>query len=216
MRQHRDVDHSVNAGDVVGASESLISGRWEWPVHGLRHPPTRGTSGWYVWTGDLSDADDFFRPWHAGHLVRRCPEVAPCFICHPVPDSSSPRDTKTSGRTRHCSMSDPRRGRSASGRTPAHMTWMSETTTESPFDVSVTSASIDRSLRPSSAVQRSTTTAQTRGGPGFSKTTSAESQASSGNGTGVARSGSPVPGADRIHGSRGRGRRPRRDRCRRA
>lgn len=76
MRQHRDVDHSVNAGDVVGASESLISGRWEWPVHGLRHPPTRGTSGWHVWTGDLSDADDFFRPWHAGHLVRRCPEVA--------------------------------------------------------------------------------------------------------------------------------------------
>ena len=76
MTHPRDVDQSVDADDVVGASESLISGHWDWPVHGLRHPPARGTSGWYVWSGDLSDADDFFRPWHSRHLVQRCPEVA--------------------------------------------------------------------------------------------------------------------------------------------
>jgi hypothetical protein len=61
---------------VLGASWSLISGDWDWPVHGLRHPPAAGTSGWYIWTGDLSSADDFFRPWHASHLIQRCPDVA--------------------------------------------------------------------------------------------------------------------------------------------
>jgi hypothetical protein len=61
--------------DVLGASRSLIMNEWDWPVHGLRHPPSGGTSGWYVWTGELSKEDDFFRPWHASHLVERCPEL---------------------------------------------------------------------------------------------------------------------------------------------
>ena len=65
-----------NGGEVLGASQSLISGRWEWPVHGIRHPASRGTSGWNVWTGDPSDAEDFLQPWHQEHLVQRCPEVA--------------------------------------------------------------------------------------------------------------------------------------------
>jgi hypothetical protein len=61
---------------IFGASRSLIDGDWEWPVHGLRHRPQGQTSGWYVWTGDLSDADDFFQPWHASHLVERVPQLA--------------------------------------------------------------------------------------------------------------------------------------------
>lgn len=60
---------------MLGASRSLIDDDWEWPVHGLRHPSEAGTSGWYVWTGELSDAPDFFQPWHTSHLVERCPEV---------------------------------------------------------------------------------------------------------------------------------------------
>ena len=63
----------VEPSPVVGASRSLIEGAWNWPVHGLRHPPTPGTTGWYVWTGELSDADDFFQPWHATHLIEHCP-----------------------------------------------------------------------------------------------------------------------------------------------
>ncbi|WP_437180669.1 immunity protein Imm33 domain-containing protein [Paenarthrobacter ureafaciens] len=67
---------SIDKGnDMLGASRSLIENEWEWPVHGLRHPPERGTSGWYVWTGDLSQDDDFFQPWHASHLVERCPSL---------------------------------------------------------------------------------------------------------------------------------------------
>ena len=60
---------------TLGASRSLIDGIWDWPLHGLRYPPTPGTSGWFVWTGELSSADDFFKPWHTAHLVARFPEV---------------------------------------------------------------------------------------------------------------------------------------------
>lgn len=48
---------------------------WIWPLHGLRHPPEDDTSGWYCWTGELSDAADFFVPLHASHLIERWPEV---------------------------------------------------------------------------------------------------------------------------------------------
>ena len=61
---------------VLGASRSLIDDDWEWPLHGLRHPDEAGTSGWYVWTGEFSDASDFFQPWHTSHLVERCPAVS--------------------------------------------------------------------------------------------------------------------------------------------
>jgi hypothetical protein len=42
-------------------------------VHGLRHAPTGDTSGWYVWTGELSGAPDFFVPLHAEHLMDSVP-----------------------------------------------------------------------------------------------------------------------------------------------
>jgi hypothetical protein len=60
----------------LSASRSLIDRQWDWPVHGLRHPPEAGTSGWYIWTGEFSDADDFFQALHADHLVERCPPIA--------------------------------------------------------------------------------------------------------------------------------------------
>jgi hypothetical protein len=60
---------------VVGVCQVLIDGSWDWPVHGLRHRPEQRTSGWYVWTGELAADGDFFRPWHASHLLERCPEI---------------------------------------------------------------------------------------------------------------------------------------------
>ncbi|MEV4687759.1 immunity protein Imm33 domain-containing protein [Microbacterium sp. LWH3-1.2] len=60
---------------LAGVSASLIEGDWEWPLHGLRHPPTASTSGWYVWTGKLSSDDDFFRPWHLSHLIDQEPSL---------------------------------------------------------------------------------------------------------------------------------------------
>jgi hypothetical protein len=59
----------------LGASRSLLGGVIEWPIHGLRHSPEADTSGWFVWTGELSEADDFFVPWHGRHLAEKIPEL---------------------------------------------------------------------------------------------------------------------------------------------
>ena len=66
----------VEAAQKAGVSQGLASGAdVNWPVHGLRHRPKGDTSGWYIWTGDLSEADDFFVPLHPSHFADRLPEV---------------------------------------------------------------------------------------------------------------------------------------------
>ena len=45
------------------------------PIHGLRQPPEGETSGWYIWRGELTQAEDFFSPLHAVHLPNELPEV---------------------------------------------------------------------------------------------------------------------------------------------
>ena len=62
-------------GSNVGISESALVGSR--PLHGLRHPPEGDTSGWYLWSGELSDAPDFFRPCHVEHVAEVLPEVIP-------------------------------------------------------------------------------------------------------------------------------------------
>ncbi len=47
----------------------------EGPAHGLRHPPEGDTTGWYIWTGELSDREDFFQPLHCHHLASQNPEI---------------------------------------------------------------------------------------------------------------------------------------------
>jgi hypothetical protein len=68
----------VMTGDKLGASRAVIeNGEWEWPLHGLRHPPGADTSGWYLWTGELQEDVDFFLPWHVAHALDRCPDLRP-------------------------------------------------------------------------------------------------------------------------------------------
>jgi len=57
----------------LGVSAGVRAG--ELPVHGLRHPKGDGTNGWYLWTGELSDHDDFFAPLHWEHLAGCAPTV---------------------------------------------------------------------------------------------------------------------------------------------
>jgi hypothetical protein len=52
-------------------------------INGLRHPPEGDTTGWYIWRGELSEADDFFSPLHASHLDARLPEVVPYLALPP-------------------------------------------------------------------------------------------------------------------------------------
>jgi hypothetical protein len=64
----------AEANEKAGVGRSLaLGGTVEWPVHGLRHEPEADTSGWYIWTGDLGDEDDFFVPLHPAHLADRVP-----------------------------------------------------------------------------------------------------------------------------------------------
>lgn len=67
----------------MGVSRSLPTDDWEHPLHGLRHPPAAGTSGWYCWTGELDDDPHFFVPVHQDHLVARVPEVGELLLAPP-------------------------------------------------------------------------------------------------------------------------------------
>jgi hypothetical protein len=49
----------------VGLSVGVLEGQR--PLHGVRHMPEGDTSGWYIWAGEYSPAEDFFQPMHVGH-----------------------------------------------------------------------------------------------------------------------------------------------------
>ena len=53
------------------------------PVHGLRHPPEGDTTGWYVWSGERSQDDDFCLPIHVSHLDEDLPFVTPYLALPP-------------------------------------------------------------------------------------------------------------------------------------
>jgi hypothetical protein len=47
------------------------------PLNGLRHGPENGTSGWYVWGGELLSEDpEFFQPLHHSHVPEHCPNAS--------------------------------------------------------------------------------------------------------------------------------------------
>jgi len=64
--------------DKMGVSHGLLlpTAEWQWPVHGLRHPPEGDTAGWYCWTGEWEEREDFFVPLHASHLIEAWPPIA--------------------------------------------------------------------------------------------------------------------------------------------
>jgi hypothetical protein len=59
-------------GAKVGIALSSLR---QQPIHGMRVAPTETTSGWYIWCGELSEADDFFSPLHVEHLKEYLPAV---------------------------------------------------------------------------------------------------------------------------------------------
>lgn len=59
---------------ILGVSINIKSGIM--PINGLRHPPEKGTTGWYIWAGEVFSEDpDFFVPLHVKHLKDWCPKV---------------------------------------------------------------------------------------------------------------------------------------------
>ena len=70
-------------GSRVGAARNVRDSA-EWPLNGLRHPPERGTNGWYLWRGEvLSQAEDFFQSLHTDHLEDWSPDVLPYLALPP-------------------------------------------------------------------------------------------------------------------------------------
>ncbi len=60
-----------SAASKVGIARTVAKGGM--PIHGLRHAPKGDTNGWYIWTGELSEARDFFVPLHIEHLETWAP-----------------------------------------------------------------------------------------------------------------------------------------------
>lgn len=52
-------------------------------MYGVRHAVEGNTTGWYLWTGEYSDAADFYVPWHTSHLYQQWPELAPYLALPP-------------------------------------------------------------------------------------------------------------------------------------
>lgn len=60
----------------VGISLTAKAGHF--PINGLRHPPEKDTTGWYIWGGEeFSDDPGFFEPLCVRHLQDWCPNVLP-------------------------------------------------------------------------------------------------------------------------------------------
>ena len=45
------------------------------PINGLRHPEHGKMNGWYIWSGEWSNADDFFKPLCLEHLIEKKPDI---------------------------------------------------------------------------------------------------------------------------------------------
>ena len=73
--------------ESVGAKPEPCSGdskvglargaRSQLPIHGMRVRPGAGVTGWFIWAGEYSEADDFFEPVHVVHLAEVCPAALP-------------------------------------------------------------------------------------------------------------------------------------------
>ena len=61
----------VNKKLIIGCADHLDKE----PISGLRRPKEERTTGWLIWSGELSKEDDFFKPVSAEHLLQRIPEI---------------------------------------------------------------------------------------------------------------------------------------------
>lgn len=61
----------INKKLKIGVSTNLDKD----PINGLRYPAENGTTGWFIWTGEYSEKDDFLQPICAEHLLQQRPEI---------------------------------------------------------------------------------------------------------------------------------------------
>lgn len=61
----------INEKSKIAISDNLNLEK----LNGLRHKTEKGKICWYIWSGEYSDADDYFKPICAGHLLQRNPKI---------------------------------------------------------------------------------------------------------------------------------------------
>lgn len=69
--------HEAALGKMIGEANNVKDTKGV--INGLRHQPTKTTTGWYVWAGEQepSEDDNFFKPMHLEHFIKEHPEFYP-------------------------------------------------------------------------------------------------------------------------------------------
>jgi hypothetical protein len=82
IQKQKTICEKYNAEFLASPFDKLIGialesfDRFQMPVNGLRHSIESETSAsWYIWTGEFSNSDDFFKPIHISHLLEICPKA---------------------------------------------------------------------------------------------------------------------------------------------
>lgn len=70
-QQHQAAWSPINKKSYIGIGGDLVKE----PLNGLRHPSQQGTTGWFIWAGDYSEREDFFKPLCAEHLLQLKPQL---------------------------------------------------------------------------------------------------------------------------------------------
>ena len=61
----------INGKSKIAISDNLNLEK----LNGLRHKTEKGKICWYIWSGEYSENDDFFKPICAEHLLQRNPKI---------------------------------------------------------------------------------------------------------------------------------------------
>ena len=61
----------INGKSKIAISDNLNLEK----LNGLRHKTEKGKICWYIWSGEYSENDDFFKPICAEHLLKRNPKI---------------------------------------------------------------------------------------------------------------------------------------------
>ena len=62
----------INKKLKIGVSENLNANSI---INGLRHSAEKGTTGWFIWSGEYSEDENFFKPICAEHLLQIEPKI---------------------------------------------------------------------------------------------------------------------------------------------
>jgi hypothetical protein len=74
-RKYKSKWNPINKKLMIGIGSDINTD----PIHGLRHLKEKGTTGWYIWTGEYSESNDFFKPIFAEHLLQIRPDLIKYF-----------------------------------------------------------------------------------------------------------------------------------------